>query len=46
MGLAWRGRFVWELDLSILTLAGITACPLIPAEYQPGEAARRVASDA
>lgn len=37
-----RGRYVWELDLSILTRAGITVRLPIPAEYRPGEAARHL----
>jgi hypothetical protein len=37
-----RGRYEWELDLSILTRAGITVRASIPAEYRPGEAARRL----
>ena len=43
---AFRGRFVWELDLSILTRTGITVRPPVPAEYRPGEAARHLEAGA
>lgn len=39
---AFRGRFVWELDLSILTRSGISVRPLVPAECRPGGASRRL----
>jgi hypothetical protein len=39
---AMRSRYEWELDLSVLTCAGIKARPPIPAEYRSGEAARRL----
>jgi hypothetical protein len=37
---ALRDRFVWEVDLPLLTAAGITVRPILPAEYRPGEARR------